>query len=81
PPDWREFLNGLIGRKSGMIEGYNYSRANKNSGIVWEAATCQTWRSLQRTRHFCLTGSTMLQLLFIDGIRMRIRQDRCEGDV
>ena len=31
-------LNGLIGRKSGMIEGYNYSDANKNSGIVWDEA-------------------------------------------
>ncbi len=29
-------LNGLFGRKSGTIEGYNYSDANKNSGIVWD---------------------------------------------
>jgi cytochrome c len=28
-------LNGLEGRKSGTIAGYNYSDANKNSGIVW----------------------------------------------
>ena len=28
-------LNGLDGRKSGSIEGYNYSDANKNSGITW----------------------------------------------
>ena len=28
-------LNGLEGRKSGSIEGYSYSDANKNSGIVW----------------------------------------------
>lgn len=32
-------LNGLFGRKSGTIEGYNYSDANKNSGIVWDEAT------------------------------------------
>lgn len=31
-------LNGLFGRKSGMIEGYNYSDANKNSGIIWDEA-------------------------------------------
>lgn len=31
-------LNGLFGRKSGMIEGYNYSDANKNSGIAWDEA-------------------------------------------
>src|SRR5690242_8068123 len=28
-------LNGLDGRKSGTIEGYSYSEANKNSGITW----------------------------------------------
>ena len=29
-------LNGLFGRKSGTIEGYNYSAANKGSGITWD---------------------------------------------
>ncbi len=29
-------LNGLFGRKSGTIEGYNHSAANKNSAIVWD---------------------------------------------
>jgi|SRR6187397_2502074 len=28
-------LNGLDGRHSGSIEGYNYTEANKNSGITW----------------------------------------------
>lgn len=28
-------LNGLDGRKSGTVEGYNYSAANKDSGITW----------------------------------------------
>ncbi len=28
-------LNGLEGRKSGTIEGYNYSDANKKAEIVW----------------------------------------------
>lgn len=32
-------LNGLFGRKSGTIEGFSYSAANKNSGIVWDEAT------------------------------------------
>jgi cytochrome c len=32
-------LNGLLGRKAGMIEGYGYSPANKNSGITWDEAT------------------------------------------
>jgi cytochrome c len=29
-------LNGLFGRTAGSVEGYNYSNANKNSGIVWD---------------------------------------------
>ena len=32
-------LNGLFGRKSGSIEGYTYSPANKNSGLTWDEAT------------------------------------------
>ena len=32
-------LNGLDGRKSGSVEGFNYSDANKNSGVVWNEAT------------------------------------------
>ena len=28
-------LNGLNGRKSGTVEGYSYSEANKGSGITW----------------------------------------------
>lgn len=32
-------LNGLEGRKSGTIEGYNYSEANKTSGLTWDEAT------------------------------------------
>ena len=28
-------LNGLDGRHSGVAAGYNYSEANKNSGITW----------------------------------------------
>jgi len=31
-------LNGLDGRKSGTVEGYSYSDANKGSGITWNEA-------------------------------------------
>jgi cytochrome c len=31
-------LNGIDGRKSGTVDGYNYSDANKNSGITWDEA-------------------------------------------
>jgi cytochrome c len=32
-------LNGLDGRHSGTAADYNYSDANKNSGITWSEAT------------------------------------------
>src|SRR5882724_8540229 len=32
-------LNGLDGRKSGTAADYNYTDANKNSGITWDEAT------------------------------------------
>jgi cytochrome c len=31
-------LNGLEGRKSGTIEGFTYTDANKNSGLTWDEA-------------------------------------------
>lgn len=32
-------LNGLFGRKAGTLKGYNYSAANKKSGLTWDEAT------------------------------------------
>ena len=32
-------LNGVVGRPAGTYPGYNYSEANKNSGLVWDEAT------------------------------------------
>ncbi len=32
-------LQGLFGRKAGSVEGFKYSDANKNSGVVWDEAT------------------------------------------
>ncbi|MCS6987791.1 MAG: cytochrome c family protein [Sphingomonadaceae bacterium] len=28
-------LHGIVGRKAGTVPGYNYSTANKNSGVTW----------------------------------------------
>jgi cytochrome c len=36
-------LNGLIGRKSGSVPNYNYSDANKESGITWDEATLKDY--------------------------------------
>ncbi len=32
-------LTGVIGRKTGSEPGYNYSEANKGSGLTWDEAT------------------------------------------
>jgi cytochrome c len=32
-------LHGVFGRKAGTLEGYSYSEAMKNSGIVWDDET------------------------------------------
>ena len=32
-------LNGLDGRKAGTVANFNYSEANKNSGVVWNEQT------------------------------------------
>jgi len=32
-------LNGVDGHKSGSVEGYSYSDANKNAGITWSEDT------------------------------------------
>jgi cytochrome c len=31
-------LHAVVGRKAGIVPAYNYSAANKNSGIVWTEA-------------------------------------------
>jgi len=32
-------LNGVVGRRAGQYPNYNYSSANKNSGLVWDEQT------------------------------------------
>ena len=36
-------LNGLEGREAGTVSGYNYSKANKESGLVWDEATFEEY--------------------------------------
>jgi cytochrome c len=36
-------LNGVVGRKAGTYPDYNYSEANKNSGLTWDEATLQDY--------------------------------------
>ncbi|KAI0124891.1 cytochrome c-like domain-containing protein [Xylariales sp. AK1849] len=32
-------LHGLFGRKSGQVEGFSYTDANKSKGVTWEEPT------------------------------------------
>jgi cytochrome c len=36
-------LAGIVGSKAGGVPGYNFSPALKNSGIVWDRASLDTW--------------------------------------
>ncbi|MGF6230840.1 cytochrome c [Inquilinus ginsengisoli] len=43
-------LNGLFGRHSGSVAGYNYSDANKNSGITWDETVFREYIKAPRTK-------------------------------
>ncbi|MET0266941.1 MAG: c-type cytochrome [Duganella sp.] len=34
---------GVFGRRAGSIPNYDYSRALRKSGVVWNAATLESW--------------------------------------
>lgn len=36
-------LNGVVGRKAGTYPDYNYTEANKNSGLTWDEATLKAY--------------------------------------
>lgn len=36
-------LVGVVGRKAGSLEGFSYSDAMKNAGIVWNENTLRAW--------------------------------------
>lgn len=50
-------LNGLDGRKSGTVEGYSYTDANKNSGITWDEAQFLDYIKDPRTK---IKGTKMI---------------------
>ena len=50
-------LNGLDGRHSGSVAGFNYSDANKNSGIVWSEQTFEDYIKDPKAK---IPGTTMV---------------------
>ncbi len=43
-------LNGVFERKAGSYEGYNYSDANKGSGLTWDEATLREYLKNPRAK-------------------------------
>jgi cytochrome c len=50
-------LNGLDGRHSGTAEGFNYSDANKNSGLTWNEAVFKEYIADPRAK---IPGTKMI---------------------
>jgi cytochrome c len=50
-------LNGIDGRHSGSVAGYNYSDANKTSGITWSEAAFMEYIKDPRTK---IPGTKMI---------------------
>jgi cytochrome c len=50
-------LNGLDGRKTGTAPDYNYSDANKNSGLTWSEATFKDYIKNPRAK---IPGTKMI---------------------
>ena len=41
-------LFGVVGRKSGTVDGFHYSDGNKNSGLTWDQATLDKYLTAPR---------------------------------
>jgi cytochrome c len=76
-------LNGLDGRRAGAMANFNYSDANKNSGIVWNEATFKGYiRSPQAKipgTKMAFAGITNPQE--IDDLWAYIKQFNAEGEI
>src|SRR5215813_8283818 len=49
-------LFGVVGRKSGSVDGFHYSDGNKNSGVTWDQATLDKYLADPRG---AVPGTTM----------------------
>src|SRR5271157_2736180 len=50
-------LNGVVGRRAGSYPGYNYSEANKTSGLTWDEATLKVYLKNPKEK---VTGTKMV---------------------
>ncbi len=49
-------LFGVVSRKSGQVEGFHYSAANKSAGLTWDEATLDKYLVSPKT---VVVGTTM----------------------
>lgn len=61
-------LNGLFGRKSGSVEGYNYTPANRDSGIVWDETSFSEYIKDPKAR---IPGTKMVYAGLKDEVRIK----------
>jgi cytochrome c len=76
-------LNGLDGRHAGQAPGFNYSDANKNSGIVWDEATFKEYIKDPRAK---IPGTKMIFAGIkneqdVNDLWAYLKQFNAEGDV
>jgi cytochrome c len=43
-------LNGIVGRKAGSVAGYNYTPANRDSGLTWDEAVLKEYLKNPRAK-------------------------------
>jgi cytochrome c len=76
-------FNGLDGRHAGAVASFNYSEANKNSGLVWNEATFKDYiRSPQAKipgTKMAFAGITNAQE--IDDLWAYLKQFDANGDI
>jgi cytochrome c len=76
-------LNGLDGRRAGAVASFNYSEANKNSGIGWNEAT---FKEYIRSPQAKIPGTKMVFAGItnpseIDDLWAYIKQFNAEGEI
>ena len=76
-------LNGLDGRHSGNAAGYNYSDANKNSGIVWNEANFKEYIKDPKAKipNTKMTFAGLKRQEDIDDLWAYLKQFDAEGNV
>jgi cytochrome c len=76
-------LNGLDGRHAGAVASFNYSDANKNSGLVWDEATFKDYIRSPQARipgtKMAFAGITNPQE--IDDLWSYLKQFDANGDI